>query len=332
LGKIGMRVLSAIQPSGEIHIGNYLGAIKQWIELQRNNECIFFIVDLHAITVPYSVSELKKRILEKTIAYLAAGVDPKKSIIFVQSQVKEHTELCWLLSTVTPLGDLQRMTQFKDKSKKYQESVNAGLLNYPILMAADILLYETELVPVGEDQVQHIELTREIARRFNERFGETFKIPEALLPKMGARIMSLQDPTKKMSKSDSIQTYISLFDNPEDIKKKIMTSQTDSGKEIKYNASSKPGISNLLTIYSLFSNKSIKDIEKEFKGKGYQAFKEKLAQLLIDKLEPFRRKKKELELKPSLLEQILEDGRKRAQIIASQTIQRVKKNMGIIQS
>ena len=266
-----MRVFSGIQPSGEIHIGNYLGALKQWIALQDGNECIFCIVDLHSLTVPYDVSTLKKRVLEKAIAYLAAGLDPKKSIIFVQSQVPEHTELNWLLSTVTPLGDLERMTQFKEKTKKYAKNINAGLLDYPILMAADILLYETDIVPVGKDQAQHIELTREIARRFNKRFGKTFKIPEVFLPTKGAKIMSLIEPFKKMSKSDLAQSYISLFDSPKNIKKKIMSSKTDSKKDIKYNVALKPGISNLLTIYSLFSGVPIKKIEKEFEGKGYKS-------------------------------------------------------------
>jgi len=324
-----MRIFSGIQPSGEIHIGNYLGALKQWIQLQEKNECVFCIVDLHSITVPYQTSTFKKRILEKAISYLAVGLDPKKTIIFVQSQVPEHTELSWLLSTVTSIGDLLRMTQYKEKSKKYKKQVNAGLLNYPILMAADILLYQTEAVPVGKDQAQHIELTREIARRFNQKFGQTFKIPKTLLPKKGAKIMSLTEPEKKMSKTDSPQSCIFLFEEPEMIRKKIMTAQTDSGKEIKYNPSSKPGISNLLTIYSIFSDIPIAKIEKEFKNKGYKIFKEKLTELLIEKLEPLRRKKKELENQQVLLEKILEDGRKRAQIIASQTMKKVRKNMGL---
>ncbi|MDI6883447.1 MAG: tryptophan--tRNA ligase [Patescibacteria group bacterium] len=324
-----MRVFSGVQPTGSIHIGNYLGALKQWITLQEKNECIFCIVDLHSLTVPYPVKKLQKRIREKTIAYLAAGVDPEKSIIFLQSEVPEHTELCWLLSTVTPFGDLQRMTQYKEKSTKYKKSVNAGLLNYPILMAADILLYETDIVPVGQDQKQHIELTRKIARNFNKRFGKTFKVPESLLPKRGAKIMSLENPNKKMSKSDLSSSYISLFDSPEIIKKKIRRAQTDSGKEVKFNAKAKPGISNLLTIFSLFSGLSIKELENDFKSHGYYVFKEKLAQLLIEKLEPFRRKKKELELQQPLLEKILEEGRKRAQIIAQETMSEVRKKMGL---
>ena len=268
--------------------------------------------------------------MEKTVAYLAAGLDPKKSIIFVQSQVPEHTELSWLLSIVTPIGDLQRMTQFKEKAKKYLKNINAGLLNYPILMTSDILLYGTDIVPVGKDQAQHVEITREIARRFNKRFGKTFKIPEVFLPTKGAKIMSLTEPIKKMSKSDPAQSYISLFDSPENIKKKIMSAQTDSGKDIKYDFSLKPGISNLLTIYSLFSDMPIKEIEKEFEDKGYQDFKERLAQLLIEKLEPFQRKKKEFEIRQTLLEKTLEDGKKRAQIIAKETMKTVRKKMGLV--
>jgi tryptophanyl-tRNA synthetase len=222
------------------------------------------------------------------------------------------------------------MVQFKEKVKKHREYVNAGLLNYPVLMAADILLYRTDLVPVGKDQQQHVELARIIARKFNKTFGKAFKEPKVSLPKVGEKIMSLTAPTKKMSKTDNPDSYIDLFDGPQAIKKKIMTAQTDSGKEIKYNVSSKPGISNLLTIYSLFSDSPIKEIEKELKGKGYQVFKEKLAELLIKKLEPFRKKKKELELRPALLEKALEDGKKRAQTIAQETMRKVRKNMGLI--
>ena len=324
-----MRIFSGIQPTGTIHIGNYLGAIKQWIELQEKNDCIFCVVDLHALTAPFDPKKLQERILEKVITYLAAGVDPEKSIIFVQSHVKEHTELNWLLNTVTPVGDLTRMTQYKEKSKKYVQNLNAGLLNYPILMAADILLYQTELVPVGEDQVQHVELARTIAKKFNQKFGDTFKIPEPKLPKMGARIMSLTEPVKKMSKSDSLESYVGLFDEPEAIKEKIMRATTDSGKIIKYNPKLKPGLSNLLTIYSLFSGKTIKEIEKKFKNKGYSDFKKSLAELLINYLEPFRKKRKELLSREVYLTEILEQGAKRAQIIAQSTLQEAKKKMGL---
>jgi len=324
-----MRVFSGIQPTGTIHIGNYLGAIKQWIELQEKNKCVFCIVDLHALTVPYDPKKLEELILEKAIAYLAAGVNPEKSIIFVQSQVREHAELTWLLNTVTPLGELGRMTQYKEKSKKFKSNLNAGLLDYPVLMAADILLYQTDLVPVGEDQAQHVELTRTIARKFNQRFGETFNIPEVKLPKMGARIMSLINPAKKMSKSDPWESYIGLFDEADEIKQKIMRSVTDTGKIIKYNPEKKAGISNLLTIYSLFSGKTIKELERKFKTKGYADFKKSLTEVLVNSLEPFRRKRKELLSREVYVKEILEQGRKRAEILAQSTMNEVRKKMGL---
>ena len=325
-----MRVFSGVRPTGELHIGNYLGAVKQWVELQEKAECIFCIVDLHAITTPYKPEELEKNIMELAVAYLAAGLNPEKCVFFVQSQVREHSELAWLLATITPLGELQRMTQFKEKAKKHPEYVNAGLLNYPLLMAADILLYQTDIVPVGKDQKQHVELTREIARRFDKRFGKVFKEPKVLLPKTGEKIMSLQNPKKKMSKTDDPRGCIELFDEPEVIRKKIMVAVTDPGKVIKYDLQKKPGISNLLTIFSLFSGKSIKEIEKKFKNSGYEKFKKSLAELLINSLEPFRRKRKELLQREVYVREILEQGRKRAQIIAQSTLQEVKKKMGLI--
>ena len=325
-----MRVFSGIRPTGELHIGNYLGAIRQWIELQKVEDCVFCIVDLHAITTPYRSEDLQKNILELTIAYLAAGLDPEKCILFIQSQVKEHSELAWLLGTITPLGELKRMTQFKEKSKKHPKYVNAGLLNYPLLMAADILLYKTDLVPVGIDQEQHVELTREIARKFNKMFGEVFKMPEALLPKVGQKIMSLQNPKKKMSKTDDPLGCVGLFDEPEEIKKKIMSAVTDLGRIIKYDPIKKPGISNLLTIYSLFSGKKIESLEKNFKGRGYEEFKKALSQLLIETLEPLRKKRKELLQREVYVKEILTQGKNRAQVIAQSTLQEVKKKMGLI--
>lgn len=324
-----MRIFSGIRPTGELHIGNYLGAIKQWIEFQEKNECIYCIVDWHAITTPYDRKKLQKEVINVAFAYLALGLNPEKCILFIQSQVKEHTELCWLLSTITPMGELQRMTQFKEKSKKHKEFVNAGLLNYPILMASDILLYQTDMVPVGQDQKQHVELTRTIARKFNQKFGEVFKIPEPNLPKFGAKIMSLQNPKKKMSKTDDPEGCIGLFDEPEEIKKKIMSAVTDTGKIIKHDIVKKPGISNLLLIYSLFSGKTIKETEKKFKGRGYAEFKKSLASLLVDSLEPFRRKKKELLTREVYVREILDQGAKKAEIIAQSTIQEVRKKMGL---
>ncbi len=323
-----MRIFSGVRPSGKLHIGNYLGAVKQWLELQKENQCLFCVVDLHAITTPYNPKNFQKAIREIAAVYLAAGLDWKKSIIFVQSQVKEHTELAWLLSTVTSVGDLKRMTQFKEKSKK-EKMVNAGLLNYPVLMASDILLYQTEAVPVGQDQKQHVELTREIARKFNKKYGETFKLPEARISKEGAKIMSLIEPEKKMSKTDKEDSCIFLFDEPGVIRKKIGSAQTDSGKEIKYNPEEKAGISNLLTIYSLFSDKSIKELEKGFQEKNYKEFKENLAELLIKKLKPFRERKKELEKDPSSIEKILKEGAEKAKDIAEENMKEIKEKMGL---
>jgi tryptophanyl-tRNA synthetase len=323
-----VRIFSGIRPTGELHIGNYLGAIKQWVKLQNENECFFGIMDYHAITTPFDPKEMERNIFETLIVYLAAGIDPKKSTIFVQSHVKEHTELAWILGTITPLGDLKRMTQFKEKSKKHPEYVNAGLLNYPLLMAADILLYKTDLVPVGKDQVQHVELTREIARRFNKMFGKVFKEPKVLLSE-GEKIMSLQNPKKKMSKTDDPKGCILLFDEPEEIEKKVMRSVTDPGREIKYDPVKKPGISNLLKIYSLFTEKPIKELEEKYKGKGYEQFKKDLAKILIEKLEIFRKRKKELEKREVYLKEILKKGAERAEKIAKLTMKEVREKMGL---
>ncbi len=335
-----MRIVSGIQPTSQLHIGNYLGAIKQWIPLQQNNECVFFIADLHALTVPYDPKKLQEAILQTVIAYIAAGIDPEKSVIFVQSQVKEHAELCWLLNTITPVGELERMTQYKDKSKKFKENINAGLLDYPVLMAADVLLYKAGAIPVGKDQQQHVELARSIAKKFNQKFaspasslregaGQTFKEPEALMLKEGSKIMSLTDPKKKMSKSDDPKSCLFLFDSPEDITKKILAAQTDSGKEVLYNITKKPGISNLLTIYSLISGKTTQELEKEFKGKGYGAFKKSLAEALVNYLEPFRRKQKELLSREVYVQEILRQGQAKALTMAQETMKEVKEKMGL---
>ncbi len=323
-----MKIFSGIRPSGKLHIGNYLGAIKQWIQLQEEQECIFCVVDLHAIVTPYNPQNLQKDIAETLIAYLGAGLDPKKCIFFVQSKIKEHSELAWLLNTITPIGELNRMTQFKEKTQQHK-STNTGLLNYPVLMAADILLYKTDVVPVGKDQAQHVELSRSIAKKFNQKFGETFTIPKSKISSTGAKIMSLQDPEKKMSKSIP-SSCLFLFDEPEQIKKKIMSAVTDTEKTIKYNPKKKPGISNLLIIYSLFSNKSIKDLEKKFKGKNYAEFKKSLAELLVLKLKPFREKKKELITDKSYTQKILDDGEEKARAIAQNTMVDVRKKMGLI--
>jgi len=325
-------VFSGIQPTGTIHIGNYLGAIKNWAELQNNPDydCIFFIVDLHAMTIPYDASKFQKAIHDTALDNIAAGLDPEKCTIFIQSQIKEHAELTWILNTITPLGELERMTQFKEKAKEQKKEVNVGLLLYPVLQAADILLYNTDFVPVGKDQEQHVEITRTLARKFNNRFGQTFKEPGALIPKVGAKIMSLQDPAKKMSKSHGPESYIALFDSDDEIRRKIKIAVTDSGKEIQYNPKSKPAISNLITIYHLFADQPIKEIEKRYAGKGYADFKKDLAEVIIESLKPLREKRKKLEKNPDYVKDVLEQGRQKAQKIASATMMEVKKKTGLI--
>lgn len=324
-----MRVFSGVQPTGKLHIGNYLGALSQFLELQDREECIFSIVDLHAVTIPYSPKELQKNIFETAVCYLAAGVDPEKAVIFIQSQIKEHAELFWLLGTLAPIADLLRMGQYKEKLAQFKGKVGAGVLNYPVLQAADILLYKADLVPVGEDQKQHIEFAREIARRFNKKFGKIFPEPKIKLSQRGAKIMSLDDPKRKMSKSRP-EGCLFLFDEPSEIRRKIMSAVTDPGKNIKYDPETKPGISNLLIIYSLFSRKSLKIIEKKFKASGYEKFKKELANLLIKKLEYFRKKREELSKRKVYVNEILDRGRKKAQLIATSTIQEVKEKMGLI--
>ncbi|OGZ32419.1 MAG: tryptophan--tRNA ligase [Candidatus Portnoybacteria bacterium RBG_13_40_8] len=323
-----MIVFSGMRPSGQLHIGNYLGALKNWVELQKKHQCVFGVVDYHAITTPFNPKAIKKDSMALVLDYLAAGIDPKKSIIIVQSHIPEHTELAWILSTLAPLGELERMTQFKDKAKQNKENVNAGLFCYPVLMAADILLYKADLVPVGEDQAQHVELTRTLARKFNNKFGKTFPEPKAQLLKFGARIMSLTDPNQKMSKTGD--ESIALIDSPEKIREKIKKAVTDSGKEVKYDEKNKPAISNLLTIYHLFSDKAIADIEKKYQGKGYAEFKKDLTEVIIRGLKPFQERRKKLEKNPRLTEKILAEGQKKAQKIAQETIKEVKTKMGLI--
>lgn len=325
-----MKIFSGIQPTNQLHLGNYLGAIKQWVQLQETNECLYCIVDLHALTIPYDPKTLQAKVQETAIALLAAGIDPEKSIMFVQSQVKEHAELGWLFNTITPIGELERMTQYKDKSKKFKENINAGLLDYPVLQSADVLLYKGEGVPVGKDQEQHIELMRTIGRKFNQKFGQTFKEPKSLILEEGAKIMSLVDPKRKMSKSDDAKSCIFLFDTPEAITKKIMSATTDSGKEVRFNVTKKPGISNLLMIYSLLSGKTTQELEKEFAGKNYGEFKKRLAEVVVNYLEPFRRKQKEFAAREVYVQEILRQGALRAQKIATETMREVKEKMGLM--
>jgi len=325
-----MIVLSGIQPTGQMHIGNYLGAVKHWTELQEQHDCFFPVVDLHALTVEQNPKEFSKTTLAKVVELLSVGLSPERCVIFLQSHVKQHTELAWIFNTITPIAELERMTQYKDKSEKHKKNANAGLLTYPTLMAADILLYRTQEVPVGKDQMQHLELTRLIARKFNNLYGKTFREPEALVPKQGEKIMSLSDPKRKMSKSDGAQSYISLFEEPVSIRKKLMRATTDTGKEITYNPTKKPGVSNLLTIYSLFAEESLKDAEKHFQGKGYAALKKDVAELLIDKLDPFRRKKKELLTRDLYLKEILKHGAKKATSVAEATMEDVRSKIGLL--
>lgn len=322
------RVFSGVQPTGNIHIGNYLGALKQFVELQNDHECVYCIVDLHSITIPQDPKALRSNILDVAALYLSVGLDPAKSIVFVQSDVPAHAELSWILMCNSYTGELSRMTQFKQKNKG-RESAPAGLFTYPILMAADILLYDTNTVPVGNDQKQHIELTRDIALRVNHTYGDTFVVPEGRFLKEGARIMSLDDPTSKMSKSaENELSRISLLDPPEKIKKAIMRSTTDSEGTIRYAPEEKPGVSNLLTIYSVFSGTPISQLEKKYEGMGYGALKKDLVDVVTENLTPIQEKYREIRTSPELLH-ILDDGAERAKEIAEKTINRVKDRFGL---
>lgn len=322
------RVFSGVQPTGNIHIGNYLGALKQFVELQDDHECIYCIVDEHAITVPQDPKELRKHILDVAALYMAIGVDPKKSIIFVQSAVSGHAELGWILCCNSYTGELTRMTQFKAKSGG-KESVGTGLLTYPVLMAADILLYDTDVVPVGNDQKQHIELTRDIAIRVNNKYGETFVVPDGRFMKSGARIMALDDPTAKMSKSAvNVHSRISLLDEDSKIKKSIMRATTDSDGEIRYDVENKPGVSNLLSIYSAFSGVGVEDVAAEFAGKGYGDFKKALVALTQEALAPIKKNFEEIRGSQELIK-VLDEGAEKADAIAQKTLKRVRNKFGL---
>ncbi len=321
------RTFSGVKPSNEIHLGNYFGAIKNWVEMQDEYECIFSIVDFHALTVYQKPEDIQKNIFNIAKTYLALGIDPKKSLIFQQSDVKEHTELCWILNTIAKVGEMERMTQYKDKAKEHPENINVGLFDYPVLMAADIFLYDTQAVPVGDDQKQHVELARDLAIRFNSLYGETFVIPEPVIKKEGRRIMGLDNPLKKMSKTaSSTLNYISLVDDPEVAKKKIIKAVTDSGNEIKY-AEDKPALCNLLTIYSLLTGELIKNIEEKYTGKGYGDFKKDLADIVADFLVDFQKKFNKISDKE--VKKILEDGADKARKIAAKKMEEVKQKIGI---
>jgi tryptophanyl-tRNA synthetase len=325
MGKI---VFSGIKPSGNLHIGNYIGAIKQWVEGQNDGLNIFCIVDMHAITVSQDPKILRERTYEIAAIFLAAGIDPTKSILFVQSHNPDHANLGWIMNCISSMGQMSRMTQYKEKSEG-KESVSVGLFDYPALMAADILLYDTTEVPVGEDQKQHVELTRDLAEKFNSKFEETFIIPKSVIPKTGGRIMSLVDPTKKMSKSDENQNgTIYLLDKLEDARKKIMSATTDSGKEIKFDENEKPGISNLMIIYSELSGKNLEETEKEFTSKSYKEFKESVANEVEKFLADFQNKYKKI-IEENLKE-ILEDGAKKAYDISHKKLKGVYKKVGFV--
>ncbi len=322
-------IFSGIKPSGDLTIGNYIGAISQWVEMQNEYNCIFSVVDYHAITVKQNPEDLRRRILDITKIYLASGINPKKSVIFQQSSVPAHTELAWILNCCGAyMADLKKMTQFKDKAGDKQDSVSVGLFDYPVLMAADIILYDTQIVPVGDDQKQHVELARDIARRFNNQYGPVFVIPEAMVKKEGARIMSLSDPSKKMAKSDeNLSGFIALLDSPEVARKKIMRAVTDSGSEIIYDEKNKPALANLLTIYSSLSGESIKNLEKKFIGKGYGDFKKELAEVVAIFLTDFEKKLNKIS--DADAKKILEKGRKQATKIADEKMEKVRKVIGV---
>lgn len=321
-------IFSGIQPSGTITLGNYIGAMKQFVELQNEYNCYFCIVDQHAITVPQDRLELRKNIRSLAALYIAVGIDPEKATLFIQSEVPAHAQAGWLMQCIAYIGELERMTQFKDKSAG-KEAVSASLLTYPPLMAADILLYNTDLVPVGEDQKQHMELTRDLAERFNKKYGEILTIPDIRLPKVGARIMSLQEPTKKMSKSDpNKKSSITPLDDLKQIEKKIKSAVTDSEGIVKYDKENKPGISNLLSIYSILGNKTISEIEEMYKGKGYGDFKGDLAEVVSGVFKPIQEKYHNL-MESSELDDILDRGAEKANQVASKTLKKMENAMGL---
>lgn len=321
-------IFSGIQPSGTLTLGNYLGALQQFAELQNDHECYFCIVDEHAITVPQERLKLRDNIRSLAALYLASGIDSDKATLFIQSEVSAHTQLGWMMQSISYMGELERMTQFKDKAEG-KSAVSSALFTYPALMAADILLYETDLVPVGDDQKQHLELTRNLAERFNNRYNDIFTIPEVRIPKVGARIMSLQEPTKKMSKSDENEKgFISLLDTPKKIEKKIKSAVTDSEGIVKYDKNNKPGVSNLLTIYSSCTGESIEDLEEKYKGKGYGDLKQDVANAVINLLQPVQEKYKKLLDSPEL-DNILDKGAEKASFKANKMLKKAKKAMGL---
>lgn len=324
-------ILSGIQATGNLTIGNYLGAINNWIKMQDEYECYYMIADLHSLTVRNDPQVLKQRAKKVIALYVACGLDPEKNNIFVQSHIPAHTQLSWILNCYTYMGELNRMTQFKDKSAKHADNINSGLFTYPVLMAADILIYNANLVPVGDDQKQHLEITRDIAQRFNSIYGETFVLPEPYISNCGERIMGLQNPLSKMSKSTTnLNDAIFLTDEPDEIRKKLKKAVTDSENCVRYDVKNKPGVSNLMTIYSLMKEKSFDEIEEEFKNKGYGDFKMAVAEAIIDKLEPVQKKYNELMSNPEELKVIYEKGDKKAKEKTEKLLKEVYRKIGLI--
>lgn len=324
------RIFSGMQPSGELTLGNYLGAMKNWVALQERYECLYPVMNMHAITVRQDPAELRRRSIEVIMQYIACGIDPEKSLIFFQSAVPQHAELTWVLLCNTQMGELSRMTQFKEKSQKHSDNINAGLFTYPVLMAADILLYQADLVPVGHDQLQHLEIARDIAQRFNFHYGDVFTVPEAYINKTGSRIMSLQAPENKMSKSDpNPNGYIGILDSYDDIIRKFKRAVTDSGSEIKF-AKEKPGVSNLLSIYSAITQKTMADAEKEFEGSGYGDFKLSVGECVAESLKPIREKFEYLSKNKDYVEGIYKKNAETAEYLAEKTMRKVRRKVGFI--
>ena len=324
-------LLSGIQPSGDLHLGNYLGAIKNWAELSDQFDCYWFMADLHTITVRQDPAELRRRTLTQIATYIACGLDPEKNTIFVQSHVHQHAELGWVLDCYTMFGELSRMTQFKDKSAKHADNINAGLFTYPCLMAADILLYQPDFVPVGEDQKQHVEICRDIANRFNHAYGEVFKVPQPYIPKAGARVMSLNQPDTKMSKSIP-EGCVFLMEKPEDIMRKFKRAITDSDTErcVRFDREQKPGVANLMNIYSAITGKTYEEIEQEFEGKGYGAFKPVVGEGVVELLRPIREETQRLLADKAYLESVYRAGAEKASYVAEKTLRKVYKKVGFL--
>ena len=327
------RIFSGIQPSGELTLGSYMGAIKNWVSLQEEYDCLYCIVDMHAITVRQNPADLRRRSVNQLAQYIACGLDPAKNIMFIQSHVPQHAELSWVLGCYTQFGELSRMTQFKDKAAKHADNITAGLFTYPVLMAADILVYQADLVPVGQDQKQHVELCRDVATRFNNIYGDVFKIPEPYIPTVGARVMSLSSPENKMSKSDKDPNgTVYLLDRPEDIMRKFKKAITDSDTErcVRFDVESKPGVANLMSIYSACTGKSFAQIEAEFEGKGYGAFKPAVGEAVVETLRPIREETERLLKDKAYLESVYKAGAEKASYIANKTLRKVYKKVGFV--